>query len=67
MMCVRDWEPRQPQDFVRNVTDTQVIPWARPKQTENWVSGSEIIPPSLAYTGAVAGLAVAGYAICGTS
>ena len=29
MCCQQDWEPRQPQDFVRGVPDPQVVPWIR--------------------------------------
>jgi hypothetical protein len=28
--CVKCWEPRQPQDFVRNVVDDTSVPWAQP-------------------------------------
>lgn len=28
-VCSRDWEPRQPQDFVRGVSDPNPIPWSR--------------------------------------
>jgi hypothetical protein len=30
MCCSKCWEPRQPQDFVRAVKDTQTPPWTRP-------------------------------------
>lgn len=30
MVCAKDWEPRQPQDFVRGVRDQQPLPWSRP-------------------------------------
>lgn len=29
-VCSRDWEPRQPQDFVRGIADPQAVPWSRP-------------------------------------
>lgn len=29
MVCSEDWEPRQPQDFVRGVIDVQTPPWIR--------------------------------------
>lgn len=32
MVCEDDWEPRQPQDFVRGVADYQAPPWTRPEQ-----------------------------------
>lgn len=31
MVCERDYEPRQPQDFVRGVADIQTPPWTRPQ------------------------------------
>ena len=31
MVCKKDWEPRQPQDFVRGRKDQQTVPWARPE------------------------------------
>lgn len=33
MACPRDWELRQPQDFVRAKPDIQAVPWARPEAT----------------------------------
>lgn len=29
MVCDKDWEPRQPQDFVRGVPDQQTPPWVQ--------------------------------------
>ena len=37
MVCSGDWEPRQPQDFVRGVADTQIAPWTRPEPTDSFV------------------------------
>lgn len=31
------WEPRQPQDFVRGVTDDQSVPEPRPRQTDVFI------------------------------
>jgi hypothetical protein len=28
-VCVRCWEPRQPQDFVRGIQDIQTVPWSQ--------------------------------------
>ena len=39
MVCQLDWEPRQPQDFVRGVPDDQVPPWTRPVPAYIWVPG----------------------------
>jgi hypothetical protein len=38
MTCIGDWEPRQPQDFVRGVADTIKVPWSRPDQGTLWPS-----------------------------
>lgn len=35
--CPEDWEPRQPQDFVRNVPDIQTPPWVQPPPTPIFV------------------------------
>lgn len=42
MVCRQDWEPRQPQDFVRGVKDVQMPPWVRP-DGEIYVMGSLLI------------------------
>ena len=34
--CSDDWEPRQPQDFVRGVADTQAPAWTRPEQANSF-------------------------------
>lgn len=34
MVCKKDWEPRQPQDFVRAKVDIQSLPWTRPESTD---------------------------------
>lgn len=36
-VCNEDWEPRQPQDFVRGVVDTQVPPWTRPEAQDQFI------------------------------
>tara|TARA_R110000868_G_scaffold70933_6_gene208222 strand:+ start:554 stop:1003 length:450 start_codon:yes stop_codon:yes gene_type:complete len=36
-VCFRDYEERQPQDFVRGVADTQTIPWARSQGEDTFV------------------------------
>ena len=33
-VCPRDYEPRQPQDFVKGVADIQSPPWTRPPPEE---------------------------------
>jgi len=32
----REWEPRQPQDFVKGVRDDQTVPTARPRQLDQF-------------------------------
>lgn len=56
MMCPAQWEPRQPQDFVKGVKDDMATPWSRPDP-----------PPTYVNTGhsAIAGIAIAGNAISG--
>ena len=34
MVCNNDWEPRQPQDFVRAKVDIQAVPFTRPESTD---------------------------------
>lgn len=43
--CSDDWEPRQPQDFVRGVADTQAPPWTRPEQANSFVPIEYIYDP----------------------
>ena len=35
--CQDDWEPRQPQDFVRGVADYQAPPFTRPEQADSFI------------------------------
>lgn len=37
MCCHHDWEPRQPQDFVRGVDDNQTVPWSRPEPADSFI------------------------------
>lgn len=46
MTCRQDWNPRQPQDFVRGIPDPQAVPWSRPDVKPTFVSN----PVSLAIT-----------------
>ena len=36
-VCPQDWEPRQPQDFVRGVADYQAPPWTRPEPQNQYI------------------------------
>ena len=48
MVCRGDWEPRQPQDYVRGVADIQAPPWARPEGPAVFVSFGP--PPAPIYS-----------------
>lgn len=37
MVCPTDYEPRQPQDFVRGVADNPTPPWVRPQGADDFV------------------------------
>jgi len=60
MTCKGDWEPRQPQDFVRGVADKQAVPFSRAEQSDYFLP----ICTPLTSQG-IAGLAVSGCAIAG--
>ena len=50
MVCSRDWEPRQPQDFVRAVADVTAPPFTRPEPTDTFTTVTSIytvdtVPP----------------------
>ena len=38
MVCHKDFELRQPQDFVRAKIDIQAAPWTRPESSDNFIS-----------------------------
>ena len=40
-VCSKDWEPRQPQDFVRGVADYQVPAFTRPEQEDTFIRSEE--------------------------
>ena len=37
-VCPDDYEPRQPQDFVRGVADYQAPPWTRPEPQDQFIT-----------------------------
>lgn len=37
MVCMGDWEPRQPQDFVHGVADIQAPPYTRPEASDEFI------------------------------
>jgi hypothetical protein len=57
MVCWQDFEPRQPQDFVKAQIDKQAVPWSRPEGSDQFIPTGII--------SAVAGIAVAGVAVAG--
>lgn len=44
MVCPRDWEPRQPQDFVRGVEDDSSTPFSKPEATATFVAAAVSLP-----------------------
>ena len=59
MACPDDWEPRQPQDFVRGVADTQAPKWTRPEATDTFLAATTAT--------SIAGYAIAGSMIAGNT
>lgn len=50
MVCKKDWEPRQPQDYVRGVKDNQAVPWTRPKVEVVFSdSATSLVVPPMTY------------------
>ena len=45
MVCVGDWEERQPQDFVAGVPDQQALPWTSVEQEDNSLDSDGYIFP----------------------
>ena len=58
----RCWEPRQPQDFVRGVADTQAPKWTRPEATDTFPTSSACTTRT-----SIVGYAVVGCAIVGNT
>ena len=60
MVCLEDFEQRQPQDFVRASTDKIAVPWSRPEPSDTYEDVCTLEGIS-AYSGlAIAGCSVAG-------
>lgn len=60
MVCVYDYEERQPQDFVRAATDRMSVPWSRPEPSDEFIYFCTLYN-IIAYAGvAVSGCAIAG-------
>lgn len=45
-VCEQHWEPRQPQDFVRNIPDVITPPWAQPMPGDSFISGDALVTES---------------------
>lgn len=41
MVCMGDWEPRQPQDFVKGIAEHIAAPWTRPEPSDSFVLSCE--------------------------
>lgn len=59
MVCPDDWEPRQPQDFVRGVADVQAPPWTRPEVSDTFIAATTAT--------SIAGFAIAGMMVAGNT
>lgn len=46
-VCVKDWELRHPQDFVRGKADKQRVPNPRPEPDDYFLSDNEVTRDSL--------------------
>ena len=63
MVCVRDWEPRHPQDFLRVRSDDPSVPWTRPQGNDILTGPACFLWDQSMYTGlATTGCARTGYA-----
>lgn len=47
MVCKQDWEPRQPQDFVRGVQDQKPLPFTRPEAPDTFINPGDVTPGKL--------------------
>jgi len=50
MVCSKDWNPRQPQDFVRAKVDIQAVPVTRPESADTFIHPDGSIESDLAAT-----------------
>jgi hypothetical protein len=37
MVCQQDWEPRHPQEFIRNGSPVPPLPWTRPESADVFI------------------------------
>ena len=47
MVCEKDWEPRQPQDFVRGVKEDQSVAFTRPESADTFLAPGDVLPGDL--------------------
>lgn len=59
IVCPEDWETRHSLDFIRTYTDKISVPFSRPEPTDQFVDVTFRMS-------AVAGIAIAGFAVAGT-
>jgi len=46
-VCLDDWEPRHPQDFVRGVNDDQIVDNPRPESDNVFLAPNDVTPDDL--------------------
>jgi hypothetical protein len=61
MVCNADWEPRQPQDYVRGKAERQIPTWTRSKSEDTYILGCTTQTAIVGY--ASAGCLIAGNTI----
>jgi hypothetical protein len=49
-VCLADWEPRHPQDFVRGGTDNQTVPEPRPEPADGFTDFAGNLDVSILFT-----------------
>lgn len=42
MVCKADWNPRQPQDFVRGTVDSKPLPFTRPESNDVFLEPGDV-------------------------
>jgi hypothetical protein len=45
MVCHKDWETRQPQDFVHGVKDKQNVPWTKDEGPDTFTAVAQSLTP----------------------
>jgi hypothetical protein len=65
MVCEKDYEMRNPQDFLRISPEHVVPPWTRPEGTDTFIPVTYVC--SFEGSSSVAGIAIAGCSITGST